>query len=199
MKNLVSKINWQKIDGLIPAVIQNDKTSQVLMLAYMNQESLKKTIKTKKVCFYSRTKKRLWMKGEESGNCLSLINIRLDCDQDALLISVDPKGPTCHTGEVSCFGEIDRENVLTNLYNLIAERKKNLPQNSYTASLFKEGLGKICEKVEEESEEVIRAAKKESKKRVIEESADVLYHLFILMAEKDVSLLDVENELIKRK
>jgi len=199
MKNIDSEINWQKIDGLIPAIIQNDKTNQVLMLGYMNQESLKKTIETRKAWFYSRTKKRLWMKGEESGNCLNLIDIKLDCDQDALLILANSEGPTCHTNQISCFDQVNRENVLLNLYNLIANRKKNLPQNSYTTSLFNEGLNKICDKVEEEAEEVIRAAKQESKKRVVEESADVLYHLFVLMAEKNIDLSDLEKELIKRK
>lgn len=188
-----------KTNPLIPAIIQNANTRQVLMLGYMNEESLLKTRKTKKVWFYSRSKKRLWKKGEESGNELLVQEILPDCDQDALLIKVIPKGPTCHTGDVSCFSPEKEQSPIEELFETIQERKNTMPKNSYTASLFREGLEKICAKVEEESEEVIRAAKSETKKRLIEESVDVMYHLFVLLAEKEVDLNEIEKEMKKRK
>lgn len=202
MKKLdVKKINFKKLDGIVPAVVQDAKTKVVLMLGFMNKEALSKTIESKKVTFWSRTKKRLWEKGEISDNTLKLISISADCDNDTLLILAQPQGPTCHTGAYSCFGTKKQSGLefLQELYDLITARKKALPKNSYTTSLFNEGFAKILEKVEEESSEVLQAAKKETKKRLIEESSDLLYHLFVLLAQKDISLDDIIQELQRRK
>lgn len=200
-KNNVKQLNFSKLGGVIPAVVQDVKTKIVLTLGFMNEEALSKTIKSKKVTFWSRTKKRLWEKGEISGNTLKLISISADCDYDTLLISAKPKGPTCHTGAYSCFGTENKNGLefLQELYNLIVTRKKELPKKSYTASLFNEGLVKILEKVEEESGEVLQAAKKETRKRLVEESSDLLYHLFVLLAQKNISLKDIIQELQRRK
>lgn len=197
----VKQLNFAKLGGIIPVVVQDVETKAVLMLGFMNEEALSKTIESKKVTFWSRTKKRLWEKGEVSDNTLKLISIFTDCDNDTLLILAKPQGPTCHTGAYSCFG-IEKQNgleFLQQLYDLIVARKKELPKNSYTTSLFREGLAKILAKVEEESDEVLQAAKKETKKRLIEESSDLLYHLFVLLAQKNISLSDVIQELQRRK
>ena len=199
MKNLIQKIDWQKVNGLIPAIVQDAETNTVLMLGYMNKESLEKTQKSKQVYFFSRTKKRLWLKGETSGNYLDLVNIKIDCDADTLLIKAIPKGPTCHKGQTSCFGDGLLTSVLTELYSLILNRKSEMPQNSYTASLFSDGLDKICQKIEEEALEVIQAAKQETKQRLVEESSDLIYHLLVLLAEKGVNLSQVFGELEKRR
>jgi phosphoribosyl-ATP pyrophosphohydrolase/phosphoribosyl-AMP cyclohydrolase len=194
----MKKINWSK-DKLIPAIVQDNNTGQVLMLAYMNRAALQKTVKTKCVWFYSRSKKRLWMKGEESGNKLSVVSCKLDCDKDALLIRVNPTGPTCHTGQVSCFGKVGKaEDALIDLFKIIQGRKNAMPRGSYTVSLFKAGLDRICTKIAEESGEVIKAATKESQNRLIEETADLLYHMMVLLAERDVAILKVMKELQKR-
>ncbi|MEK9165568.1 MAG: bifunctional phosphoribosyl-AMP cyclohydrolase/phosphoribosyl-ATP diphosphatase HisIE [Patescibacteria group bacterium] len=194
------QLDFQKLNGLIPAIIQDSITNQVLMLGFMDKAAYAKTIKTKKVCFYSRTKKKLWTKGETSGNFLNVIKIKTDCDSDCLLIKVKPQGLTCHKGKYSCFGEKPAESCqfLFFLFDLIKERKKTLPAKSYTASLFNQGLEKILEKIDEEAGEVQKAAKEESKKRLIEEGADLLYHLFVLMAEKRITLQEIVKELQKR-
>lgn len=194
-------MNFSKLGGVIPAVVQDAETKVVLMLGFMNKEALRKTIKSKKVTFWSRTKKRLWEKGEISGNTLKLISISADCDNDTLLILAKPQGPTCHTRAYSCFGVEKRNGLefLRELFDLIVARKKELPKKSYTTSLFNEGLVKILEKVEEESGEVLQAAKKETKKRLVEESSDLLYHLFVLLAQKNISLNDIIQELQRRK
>ncbi len=197
----VKKLNFQKMGGVIPAIIQDAKTKDVLMLGFMNEEALRITLKNKRVTFWSRDKKRLWEKGEVSGNKLDVVSISPDCDKDTLLIFVKPRGPVCHTGKETCFG-IERAislEFLRELYDLLVVRKKGLPKNSYTAFLFKKGLAKILEKVEEESGEVVFAAKKESRKRLIEESADLLYHLFVLLVEKNISLEDIIKELKQRR
>ncbi|HBB02342.1 MAG: bifunctional phosphoribosyl-AMP cyclohydrolase/phosphoribosyl-ATP pyrophosphatase, phosphoribosyl-ATP pyrophosphohydrolase / phosphoribosyl-AMP cyclohydrolase [Candidatus Peregrinibacteria bacterium GW2011_GWF2_38_29] len=189
----------KKIIGLIPAIIQDKNTSTVLMLGYMNQESFNKTLKKKRVWFYSRSKKRLWMKGETSGSILAFISAKFDCDNDAILIKAVPAGPTCHTGKTSCFeDEPDYLYFLKKLFELIKSRKKLMPKNSYTSYLFKKGLNKMCAKIKEESGEVILAAKKETKKRLIEESSDLLYHLMVLLASKKVDLKSIIEELQKR-
>ncbi len=198
MNNFVKKINWKKIADLVPAVVQSSIDGRVLMLGYMNKEALKKTMRTKKVWFYSRTKKRLWMKGEISGNVLSVVDVWLDCDGDALLVQVIPSGPTCHLGMVSCFGDASYGNAFSELYAVIDKRKKDMPKGSYTAFLLKKGVDKICAKVGEESGEVIKAAQKESKKRLVEESVDLLYHLFVLNSYKDVSSKEILAEIMKR-
>ena len=197
----IGQLDFDKLGGIIPAIIQDAETKTVLMLGFMDKEALNKTIKNKKVTFWSRTKKRLWEKGESSGNTLEIISIATDCDNDTLLILVRPQGPTCHTGEYSCFG-IEKQGgleFLQELYDLIATRKKELPKNSYTTSLFSLGLQKILEKVEEESGEVLQAAKKESRTRLVEESADLLYHLFVLLVQKKIFLNDIIQELQRRK
>lgn len=189
MKNLIKKIDWKKVSGLVPAIIQEADTGVVLMLGYMNEESLSKTLDSGRIWFYSRSRQRLWMKGETSGNVLEFVGASMDCDRDALLIKAKINGPVCHKGIKSCFEE---DNFgLIELFNLIMQRKKNMPEGSYTASLFKEGLQKICDKVEEESDEVIKAAKRETKERLIEESVDLVYHLFVLLVEKNISLKEV--------
>ena len=198
MKDIGKKINWEKGGGLVPAIVQDADTRAILMAGYMNEESLAKTQETGKVWFYSRTKKRLWMKGEESGNVLNVVEIKTDCDDDALLVKARLVGPTCHTGDYSCFKETPGGGELSTLFNTIQERKETMPEGSYTASLFKAGLDKISLKVSEEAMEVVHAAQKQTRERLIEESADLLYHLFVLLAEKKISLADVEAELKKR-
>jgi len=196
----ISKLDFKKMDGLIPAIVQDINTNQVLMLGFMNKAALQKTFKDKKVTFYSRTKKRLWQKGEESKNHLMLKSVSTDCDNDTLLVRAMPLGRTCHKGNYSCFNE--KENPLSifpELYEVIKERKNTKNKKSYTSFLFQKGLNKICEKVEEESDEVIKAAKKETKQRLTEESADVLYHLFVLLAHKNIELEKVAKELKKRR
>ncbi|MBT4120544.1 MAG: bifunctional phosphoribosyl-AMP cyclohydrolase/phosphoribosyl-ATP diphosphatase HisIE [Candidatus Magasanikbacteria bacterium] len=205
MKNVTKKINWKKTDDLIPTVIQDEQTNRVLMLGYMNKKALKKTIKTKKVWFFSRTKKRLWMKGEESKNYLLLKNIDLDCDNDTLLIKVKPIGPTCHSGLESCFDNknmkknIINVGIIAELYSVIEKRKKELPKNSYTTKMLEQGLSKMEEKIMEEAEEVCQAAKKETKQRLVEESVDVLYHLLVLLVYKDVKIEKILREIKKRR
>ena len=197
-KESIKKINWEKVNGLVPAIIQDSSSGLVLMLGYMNKEALAKTMQTGLVWFYSRTKKRLWMKGETSKNTLNVLDIKLDCDNDTLLIKALPKGPICHTGDMTCFSEIPKSDSIRDLFATIIDRKKQLPKNSYTTSLFKAGLDKISLKVAEESLEVVHAAQKQTQKRLIEETTDLLYHLFVLLAEKSISLEQVESEIKKR-
>lgn len=197
----IKQLKFQKMGGIIPVIIQDVKTKDILMLGFMNEEALEKTLRNKRVVFWSREKKRLWEKGETSGNALEVFSITADCDNDTLLILSKPKGPTCHTGAYSCFGVKNQGELefLQELYDLLVERKKELPKNSYTTLLFKRGLAKILEKVKEESGEVLVAAEKESRKRLVEESADLLYHLFVLLVEKNIPLKDVVKELKSRR
>lgn len=201
-QELSKNINWEKVNNLIPVVVQNRLTGEVLMLGYMNSEALEKTLTTNKVWFYSRTKQRLWMKGEESANTLTVQNIALDCDGDTLLIQAEPQGPTCHTGEVSCFTNDAFASIapdmLSQLYAVIEQRQTDMPAGSYTTELFTGGIPAIAAKVAEESAEVIQAAKIETQQRVIEEASDVLYHLFVLSAARGVSLNDIIDELNRR-
>lgn len=185
--------------GLLPAIIQDSRSGTVLMLGYMNQAALAKTLRTKRVWFYSRSKKRLWMKGETSGNILKFVSAKFDCDRDAILIKARPTGPVCHNGNFSCFREKEQIEIFKELYGVILSRKKSLPKNSYTASLFQQGLNKICSKVKEESGEVIQAAKKESQKRLIEESVDLLYHLFVLLAAKKTRFSQIVRVIKRRR
>jgi len=197
----IKQLNFKKMGGVIPVIIQDVKTKNVLMLGFMNEEALKITIKKKRVTFWSRRKQQLWEKGETSGNKLDVVSIAADCDKDTLLISVKPRGPVCHTGKDTCFG-VERASgleFLQQLSDLLAERKKEMPKNSYTAFLFKQGLAKILAKLKEETKEVLFAAKKESRGRLIEESADLLYHLLVLLIEKKISLEDIVKELKSRK
>ncbi|MFA6918317.1 MAG: bifunctional phosphoribosyl-AMP cyclohydrolase/phosphoribosyl-ATP diphosphatase HisIE [Candidatus Gracilibacteria bacterium] len=193
------KLNFEKLNGLIPVIVQDSSTMQVLMLGFMNKEAYEKTAKSGKVTFWSRTRESLWQKGETSGNYLKVVDVKVDCDNDSLLILAKPQGPTCHMGKYSCFG--DKENsalFLKELFELINDRKKKRPKKSYTTSLFDKGLNEIVKKVGEESVEVIIAAKGETKKRLIEESGDLLYHLLVLLAEKEVEINDVIKTLIER-
>lgn len=191
-------LDWTKTQSLLPTIIQDHTTGAVLMLGYMNEESLSKTIETNQVWFYSRSKQRLWMKGEESGNVLTVVSIQEDCDNDTLLINVQPAGPTCHTGEVSCFGQT-QPTVIAELYQVIADRKNNPSENSYTSSLFNAGLEQIVSKVNEETAEVIQAVEGESDQRVIEETVDVLYHLFVLLNTRDINWFAIQKEIFKRR
>ena len=196
------KPNFSKnTDGLIPAIIQDAITKSVLMLGYMNQEALDITQETGNITFYSRSKKRLWTKGEESGNFLELINLKIDCDQDTILIQANPKGPTCHKGTDSCWGEKNESQFgfLTELEKIISQRKNNNDDNSYISSLFKKGINKIAQKVGEEAVETVIEAKDENSELFLNESADLLFHYLILLNAKGFSLKDVEEILVNRK
>lgn len=196
------ELNFSKNkDGLIPVIIQDSISKTVLMLGYMNDEAIRKTKKTGNVTFYSRTKKRLWTKGEESGNFLRLVNMKMDCDNDTILIYVKPEGPTCHLGTDSCWGEknLSKFGYLSQLEEIIAERKKDDKKNSYVASLFREGINKIAQKVGEEATETIIEAKDENKQLFLNESADLLFHYLILLQAKGFRLSDVEKVLLTRK
>ncbi|MDD9157483.1 bifunctional phosphoribosyl-AMP cyclohydrolase/phosphoribosyl-ATP diphosphatase HisIE [Aliivibrio sp. S4TY2] len=201
-QELATRIDWEKVDGLVPAIIQDFGSSQVLMMGYMNQEALSKTLETEKITFFSRTKNRLWTKGEESGNSLNLVNISLDCDNDTLLIKVNPVGPTCHTGTTTCWdGDKTEETQLVWLHQLeqlLAERKNADPDSSYTASLYARGTKRISQKVGEEGVEVALAATSGDKAELVCESADLMYHLFVLLQDQGLSFDDVINKLKER-
>ena len=198
--------------GLVAAVVQDVQTSEVLTLAYMNEESLRRTIETGETWFWSRSRAQLWHKGETSGNTQRVVSVTVDCDGDALRILVLPNGPACHTGEVSCFHNLIHEtsntieqrrdesigDVLNELHSVIESRKRVLPEGSYTAYLFKQGLDKILKKLGEESSETIIAAKNEDRDALVRESCDLLYHLLVLLAEREVSLAEVRDELSRR-
>ena len=189
-------------DGLIPAIIQDSETKMVLMLGFMNAEAYQKTVDTKKVTFYSRTKKRLWTKGEESGNFLNLIDIKNDCDNDTLLIQVKPEGPTCHTGTDTCWADENKTDYgfLSTLEDTIQLRKENADsEKSYVASLFKLGMNKIAQKVGEEAVEVVIEAKDDNDDLFLGESADLLFHFLILLQAKGFKLDDVVEVLKSRQ
>lgn len=189
-------------DGLIPAIVQDSETKTVLMLGYMNSESFQKTIETQKVTFFSRSKQRLWTKGEESGNFLNLVNIKNDCDGDTLLIQAKPVGPTCHTGADTCWQEENKESYgfISNLENTIKVRRENADsEKSYVASLFEKGINKIAQKVGEEAVEVVIEAKDDNDDLFLSESADLLFHYLILLQAKGFQLEDVVNVLKKRQ
>ncbi|MCK6606933.1 MAG: bifunctional phosphoribosyl-AMP cyclohydrolase/phosphoribosyl-ATP diphosphatase HisIE [Flavobacterium sp.] len=197
------KVNFNKTpDNLIPAIIQDNETKNVLMLGYMNQEALDQTLATKKVTFFSRTKNRLWTKGEESGNFLELISIKEDCDNDTLLVKVKPVGPTCHTGLDTCWQETNNQEFgfLSKLENTIEKRKKNTnAEKSYVASLFAKGINKIAQKVGEEAVEVVIEAKDYNDDLFLSESADLLFHYLILLQAKGFQLNDVVEVLKGRE
>ena len=206
--SLTTSINWDKVDGLIPAIIQDNTSGQVLMLGYMNSEALNKTLETKLVTFWSRTKSRLWTKGETSGNVLALKSIKLDCDQDTLLITVDPTGPTCHLGTTSCFDGNDSTEgqdqqpalvFLHQLEQILAARKDADPASSYTASLYARGTKRISQKVGEEGVEVALAATSGDKEELVCESADLIYHLIVLLQDQGLSLSDITAKLQQRQ
>jgi phosphoribosyl-ATP pyrophosphohydrolase/phosphoribosyl-AMP cyclohydrolase len=195
--------------GLIPAIVQDARTGEVLTLAYMNADSLQKTLDTRETWFWSRSRSELWHKGATSGNFQRVIAIRQDCDSDALVVLVDPAGPACHTGKRSCFyrdleGQVVDANfrglgtVLDELYDLIESRRKNRPEGSYTTYLFEQGLDKILKKLGEEASETIIAAKNDEKGPLVSESADLIYHLIVLLVDRGVSLDEIKDELLSR-
>ncbi|MBU0289292.1 bifunctional phosphoribosyl-AMP cyclohydrolase/phosphoribosyl-ATP diphosphatase HisIE [Hallella faecis] len=195
------KIDFDKMGGLVPAIIQDAVTKNVLMLGFMNEEAYQKTIDTKKVTFWSRTRNCLWTKGETSGNYLNLVDIRLDCDNDTLLVKVHPQGPTCHLGTDTCWGEDNSLNpilFLSELQNFINKRHQEMPENSYTTSLFKKGINKMAQKVGEEATETIIEATNGTNDQLVYESSDLLYHLIVMLTAKGLSIEDVASELIKR-
>jgi phosphoribosyl-ATP pyrophosphohydrolase/phosphoribosyl-AMP cyclohydrolase len=187
-------------DGLLPAIIQDQWTGKVLMLGYMNAEALKKTQAEGRVTFYSRSKKRLWMKGESSENYLLVNDITLDCDQDAILIKATPQGPTCHTGSDTCWNEENEDKVLfiSRLRSIIKDRKNNPSEKSYTTSLFDKGINKIAQKVGEEAIELVIEAKDDNKDLFLGEAADLLFHYLILLEAKDIKLDEVIDTLLER-
>lgn len=193
-------LDFDKVNGLIPAIIQDNETNKVLMLGYMNEESLRKTQEIGKVTFYSRTKNRLWTKGEESGNFLNVVSIKEDCDRDTLLIKVNPVGPVCHTGADTCFEETNKEDILFFKYlqHFIEKRHKEMPEGSYTTSLFESGVNRMAQKVGEEALETVIEACNGTDDRLIYEGADMIYHLIVLLTSKGLSIEDLARELQKR-
>lgn len=194
-------VNFDKLgNGLVPAIIQDATTKNVLMLGFMNEEALEKTQESGKVTFYSRTKNRLWTKGEESGNFLNVVEILNDCDEDTLLIKVDPVGPTCHKGTDTCWAEENKDDLsfLKYLQDFIDKRHDEMPEGSYTTSLFKKGTRKITQKVGEEAVETVIGAMANDDENFIYEASDLLYHLIVLLTHKGYRIEDLSRELQKR-
>lgn len=194
-------LNFKKNpDGLIPAIIQDDKTLRVLMLGYMNPEAYEKTMATGRVTFFSRTRHTLWTKGETSGNFLDVVSVTPDCDNDTLLIRVNPCGPTCHKGTTSCFDGAapEAEGFIRRLQQVVKQRHADMPEDSYTSYLFRKGTNKIAQKVGEEAVETVIEAVAENRDAFIYEAGDLIYHLLVLLEAKGISLADIEAELIKR-
>ena len=197
----IEQIDFSKLNGLVPAVIQDNSTKKVLMVGFMNKEALQKTGETGKVTFFSRTKNRLWTKGEESGNFLNVVSVLVDCDNDTLLIKANPVGPVCHTGADTCFFETNKNSeigFLSYLQDFIDKRKKEMPEGSYTTSLFNEGTAKISQKVGEEAVETIIGAMANDDENFIYETGDLLYHLIVLLSHKGYRIENVVQELQKR-
>jgi phosphoribosyl-AMP cyclohydrolase / phosphoribosyl-ATP pyrophosphohydrolase len=192
------KLDFEKSNGLIPCVVQDADTEKVLMLAFMNAEALDKTKREKRVTFYSRSKQRLWTKGESSGNYLELVKIIPDCDGDTLLIKARPKGPVCHTGSDTCFNESNKRQGIEFLEDVIQDRKKNPKSGSYTNKLLNSGINKVAQKVGEEAVELIIEAKDNNRQKFVGEAADLMYHYLVLLAAKDILLSDVVKVLRER-
>ena len=192
------KIDFSKLDGLVPCIVQDAKTHCVLMLGFMNEEAFQKTVTEKRVTFFSRTKQRLWTKGETSGNFLDVVEMMLDCDQDTLLIKAHPIGPVCHTGADTCFDEKNDRWDIASLEHVIKDRKLNPQKGSYTTSLFESGINKIAQKVGEEAIEMVIEAKDDNDELFLNESADLMYHYIVLLTVKGYSLNDVIEVLKKR-
>ncbi|NDW11887.1 bifunctional phosphoribosyl-AMP cyclohydrolase/phosphoribosyl-ATP diphosphatase HisIE [Bacteroides sp. 214] len=190
-------MDFNKMNGLVPAIIQDNCTSKVLMLGYMNEEAYQKTLDSGKVTFFSRTKNRLWTKGEESGNFLQVVSIQTDCDDDTLLIKVNPVGPVCHTGTDTCWGEKNQEDILflKELQNFINTRHAEMPEGSYTTSLFESGINKMAQKVGEEAVEMIIEATNGTNERMVYEGSDMLYHLIVMLTSKGLGIEDLVREL----
>ena len=193
-------IDFQKSNGLVPAIIQDDQTSKVLMLGYMNEEAFAKTQESGQVTFFSRTKNRLWTKGEESGNFLNVVSIAVDCDNDTLLIKVNPVGPVCHTGAATCWNEENNGGIgfLKYLQDFIGLRYKEMPEGSYTTSLFQKGVNRMAQKVGEEAVETVIEATNGTEEGFIYEASDLIYHLIVLLTSKGYNLDTLGNELKKR-
>jgi len=194
-------IDFEKMGGLVPAIIQDAVTRKVLMLGFMNEEAYQKTLQTKHVTFWSRTRNTLWTKGETSGNFLNLVDIKVDCDNDTLLVQAYPDGPTCHTGTDTCWGEDNDQSpllFLTELQDFINKRKAEMPEGSYTTKLFKEGINKIAQKVGEEALETVIEATNGTADHLVYEASDLLYHLLVMLTEKGLRIEDVAAELQKR-
>ncbi len=191
-------LNFDKSNGLLPVIIQDNHTLQVLMLGYMNEEAFEKTKSEQRVTFFSRSKNRLWTKGETSGNFLNVVSIKEDCDNDALLIQVNPSGPTCHTGTTSCFAIESNVSFLNELENVIENRIANPTSESYVASLFQKGINKIAQKVGEEAVELVIEAKDNNQDLFVGEAADLLFHYLILLQSKGLKLKNIEQELMRR-
>lgn len=194
-------IDFEKMNGLVPAIIQDSITKNVLMLGFMNEEAYQKTLATKRVTFYSRSRKCLWTKGETSGNYLELVSMKSDCDNDTLLVKVIPHGPTCHTGTDTCWGEENKRNpllFLSELQDFINKRHEEMPENSYTTSLFKDGTNRMAQKVGEEALEAVIEAVSGNDDRLIYECSDMFYHLVVLLTSKGLRIEQVAAELAER-
>lgn len=207
IERFLSSIQF-KDDGLVPAVVQDVETGQVLMLAYMNRESLARSLQTGRMWFYSRSRKCLWLKGETSGNYQFIREVRVDCDRDALLFKVEQVGNACHEGSRSCFSRCigqpietkgSTERIIDELYAVIKERQETMPEGSYTTKLFRKGIDKIVKKVGEEAVEVVIAGKNRDRSEIIEETSDLVYHLLVLLAECDVKPEDIRMKLVERR
>ena len=194
-------IDFEKQGGLVPAIIQDNTTRNVLMLGYMNQESYNKTLETGRVTFFSRSRQRLWTKGEESGNYLELVSIAEDCDNDTLLVKVIPHGPTCHTGTDTCWGEKNEANpllFLSQLQDVVEQRHRDMPEGSYTTTLFRDGLNRMAQKVGEEALEAVIEATNGTNDRLLYEASDMFFHLEVLLTAKGLRIEQVAEELQKR-
>lgn len=191
-------IDFAKLDGLVPCIVQDAASGVVLMLGFMNKEALQKTLSEKRVTFFSRTKQRLWTKGETSGNFLAVVDVLSDCDNDTLLIKANPEGPVCHTGADTCFNESNQRWDLRSLEAVIADRRQNPRQGSYTNVLFESGMNKIAQKVGEEAVELVIEAKDDNKELFLNEAADLMYHYLVLLQAKGHTLSDVEGVLKAR-
>lgn len=195
------EIDFQKGNGLVPAIIQDAETRKVLMMGYMNREAYEKTLETKLVTFWSRSRQTLWTKGETSGNVLHLVDIRVDCDGDTLLVQAHPEGPTCHKGTDTCWGEENRPDALaflSELQDFIEQRHREMPEGSYTTSLFRDGLNRMAQKVGEEALELVIEATNGSNERLIYEGSDMLYHLIVLLTSKGLRIEEMAEELMQR-
>lgn len=193
-------LNFEKMNGLIPAIIQDCQTRKVLMLGFMNKEAYEKTIETGKVTFFSRSRQSLWTKGETSGNFLNVVSVKADCDNDTLLIQAKPEGPVCHTGTDTCWGEKNEADIffLSYLQDFIEKRHKEMPKDSYTTSLFQAGINRMAQKVGEEAVETVIEATNGTDDRLIYEASDIIYHLIVLLTSKGMRIEDLARELQKR-
>ena len=196
----IKQIDFDKQNGLVPAIVQDAETRQVLMLGYMDKQALSQTIETGKVTFYSRSRQQIWVKGESSGNYLNLVDLYPDCDDDTLLVMATPEGPTCHTGNYNCFATKKSGilGFLPQLQNIIDDRKNKMPEGSYTTKLFEKGIDKIAQKVGEEAVETVIEAKNTNNERLLNESADLIFHLMVLLSKRNLTIEEVEKILIER-